>query len=164
MLQLVSRREGSTPSSTPSRAIIPDSEAANFPGRAGPAQRGARQPIGRANTRARQNRPHQWRSPSSQLAQLCLAVGPRLGSLSSPQTRVPSNRRLPGRLPVAEKQAGHSGQPGDPAAGVALAPPSVSRALGLTDSNAQFPASVRAAQGPGTTPDSTTPERPEPAD
>lgn len=86
-----------TPSPTP--------PPANFRGRASPAQRGVRQPIVRANTRARQNRPRQWCSPSSQLAQLCPAVQPRLGSLQVPRLGSLQIVASAGRLPVAEKQA-----------------------------------------------------------
>lgn len=101
---------GSRPEVLYPRAIlghaIPDSATANFRGRTSPAQRGVRQPIGRANTRARQNRPRQWRSPPSfQLAQLCPAVEPRPGSLQVPRLGSLQIVASTARLPVAEKQA-----------------------------------------------------------
>lgn len=89
---------GSIPSAIPGHAK-PDSATANFRGRTSPAQRGVRQPIGRANTRARQKRPRQWRSPLVSARPALPYCRAETRVPSSPQTQVPSNRRLHGRGP-----------------------------------------------------------------
>lgn len=137
-------------------------DSANLPGSASPAQSGARQPIGSANARARQNRPQQWRSPSSQLAQLCLAAGPRLRA----ETGIPSGPRLSRPVP-----RGCRVRPGFEPDGRSRYrscshhhPHHHPRALGLTGLGAPFPTSERTGRLPGSTPKATALERPEPAD
>lgn len=150
------------PSSGPGQTASVRLSFSKPPGSASPAQSGARQPIGSANARARQNRPQQWRSPSSQLAQLCVAAGPRLRA----ETGIPSGPRLSRPVP-----RGCRGRPG-------FGPDGRSRyrscshhhlhhhprALGLTGLGAPFPTSERTGRPPGSTPNATAPERPEPAD